>query len=263
MSYLLIDDRLEGNPKIMRAWMSDAPHAVGLYVLAMAWCAQHETDGVLDPLWVEQKLRLAGDRKGAAVSALVAAGLLDVLPAGEAVEVTDRHGHTTCLGPHDEDRHIVHNFLARNDSRAYREDKRRRDRDRHRSNGSRGGRPTDSTQTPHDLPEDSARNPDGLRAEDERTPNPAGHVSKPPDPTHIQLPPLPPQGGRSRDFEAYRAQVRRYARYLLPAAPDADEAHHAVRAALGGLGRQATDEKVLAHIQRWSPQLTGDSSRAT
>lgn len=255
MSYLLIDDRLEGNPKIMRAWMSDAPHAVGLYVLAMAWCAQHETDGVLDPLWVEQKLRLVGDRKGAAVSVLVAAGLLDVLPAGEAVEVTDRHGYTTRLGPHDEDRHIVHNFLTRNDSRAYREAKRGRDRERHRSNGSRGGRPPESPTTPNDLPAESARNPGGVYAEAERTPNPVGHVSKPPDPTHTQLPPLTPPGGRSRDRRAYEEQVRRYAASLLPTA-DTDQACHAVRAALGGLGdRATTNERVLAYVGRWAPEL--------
>ena len=47
MSWAKLDDRFHGNPKVMAAW-TQSPAAIGLYVMGITYCAQHETDGHID-----------------------------------------------------------------------------------------------------------------------------------------------------------------------------------------------------------------------
>lgn len=51
MSWARLDDRFHGNPKVLRAWHSE-PAAVGLYVMGITYCAQHETDGLIHDWFV-------------------------------------------------------------------------------------------------------------------------------------------------------------------------------------------------------------------
>lgn len=89
---------------------------------------------------------------------------------------------------------------------------------------------------------------------EEHPPNPPreGGVTAIPD-SSILTPPRRLAGNSKRHMATYEDQVRSYASSLLPGA--GDDGLHAVRAALGVLGAQATNERVLAHVAKWNPDL--------
>jgi len=68
-----IDDRFHEHRKVRRAWHA-CPAAVGLHVLALAYCSCHGTNGYVDPEFVAERLPRSKDRT-AAVDALTAAGM--------------------------------------------------------------------------------------------------------------------------------------------------------------------------------------------
>jgi hypothetical protein len=106
VTWVKLDDRFAGNPKVSE--LSDA--AFRLYVSALCWCSQHETDGVV----TRKKAKMLG--RQTRIVELVAAGLW---------HVTD-HGYE------------VHDYLVYNPSRLELEQRREATRQRvtkHRGNG--------------------------------------------------------------------------------------------------------------------------------
>jgi hypothetical protein len=80
MPWAKLDDRFHTNPKIVEVWTTN-PAALGLHVLAMAYCAGEQTDGIIAPGYV--KLMMPADRaRNEAVRVLVDAGLWDIYGTG-------------------------------------------------------------------------------------------------------------------------------------------------------------------------------------
>lgn len=178
MSWARFDDRYEGHRKVKRAWKGH-PRAVGLHAMAVTYCCHYETDGLVDPEWLEEKLPRSAERRK----------VLEVLVACRLFEEDPE-----CAG------HFrVHDFLEYNPSAAESEERRRRDADRK----ARGRRP------------ESERSPRGhlelVQSESER-PDPTR-----PDPT--PLPPSPPKGGRARDREGFEGELEAWAAEHVPGAP--------------------------------------------
>lgn len=86
MTWARFDDRYDDHPKIKKAWRKD-PYAVGLHVMAITHCARHETDGLVDLAWIEEKIPQAKARSRT-IDVLVDAGLFDALD-GETFQVHD------------------------------------------------------------------------------------------------------------------------------------------------------------------------------
>lgn len=80
MAWAKLDDRFHANPKINRVWHT-CPNAVGLYVMSITHCSQHETDGKVDDYFV---IALVPDKelREAIVFALIDAGLWTIVEAG-------------------------------------------------------------------------------------------------------------------------------------------------------------------------------------
>jgi hypothetical protein len=74
VSWARLDDRFHENPKIRRLWRA-CPSALGLWTMALTYCAGNETDGEIDALWLEERSAFAGADD--APAALEAAGLLE------------------------------------------------------------------------------------------------------------------------------------------------------------------------------------------
>lgn len=130
MSWAKLDDRFHESRKVRKAWMTD-PASVGLYVMAITYCAGHDTDGLVDIDFIEAKLpKVASRRRTLAV--LVDCGLFEHVPSGESRAVVDRDGNEIVL----EDRlggqeaWIVHDYLVYNDSSVQRSTTRAWDRKR-------------------------------------------------------------------------------------------------------------------------------------
>lgn len=73
MSWAKLDDRFHENRKVKRVWRR-CPSALGLHVMAITYCAGHETDGFVDVDFVEDRMPKDRERERA-VTALVEAGL--------------------------------------------------------------------------------------------------------------------------------------------------------------------------------------------
>ena len=73
MSWAKLDDRFHDNRKVRRAWLV-CPASVGLYALALTYCAGHETDGRVDEEFVAATVPKPRDRDRM-VAALLDAGL--------------------------------------------------------------------------------------------------------------------------------------------------------------------------------------------
>lgn len=172
MSWVKLDDRLWSHPKVRRAWKRSRG-SMGLYLLALTYSAQHETDGLLDSEWIEDMLPAKKERDQA-LNALVSAGLFDEEEGGFR----------------------IHDYLDHNESRAEAEARRERDRER-KARGGRGGRPRDSTGTPDGFHADSVGNPSGLRVDSGSTRAP---VPSRPVPSIENNPPTP-QGGSAVKFD--------------------------------------------------------------
>lgn len=139
MTWVKLDDRFAGNPKIRRAWRRSNA-SVGLYCMSLAYAAQHETDGVVDLWWVEEVMPNKRER-AAATNALLDAGLW--------VE-------------HDDEHVFIHDYLDYNESAEELAARRERDRTR-KSRGGKRPKPKPSNGSPQGFQEDSARNPDGVQ----------------------------------------------------------------------------------------------------
>lgn len=144
VSWVKLDDRLWSHPKVRRAWKRSRG-SIGLYMLALTYSAQHETDGLLDSEWIEDMLPAKKEREQA-LDALVSAGLFDEESEGFR----------------------IHDYLDHNESREDAEARRERDRER-KARGGRGGRSKDSGGTPDGFHAESAGNPSGLRVDSAST----------------------------------------------------------------------------------------------
>ncbi len=191
MTWAKGDDRYDDNPKIKRAWRLSG-YAVGLHWQAITASARHESDGLVDPEWLADKLahlpRAAGIK---AVDTLVRLNLFERLPAGEVLTLDDGCGFTVAIGPLVEDAHVVHDFLDYNDSSANLADRRRRDAER-KAARRRG---------------ESRRIPDGVRTDSIGSPEASPPESRHPGPSRPDPgvePPDPPQAGG----DGHRAALR-------------------------------------------------------
>lgn len=61
MSWARLDDRFHDNRKMRKLWMT-CPQAVGLHVFGITYCAQHETDGLVDVEFVQVTVPVKRDR---------------------------------------------------------------------------------------------------------------------------------------------------------------------------------------------------------
>lgn len=171
MSWAKLDDRFHENRKVRGLWRRN-PAALGLHVMALTYCAGHETDGVVDVEFVEDKV------PGQSVRAKMTQALVD---AGMWVE--------------HENGWLIHDFLDFHPSRAALEERRKLDRER-KSRGGRNGKPQHSDGGPSGIRVDSERNPAGVQASSES-----------PDPTRPDHAPPTPQG-EAIDFDHARARLK-------------------------------------------------------
>lgn len=103
MSWAKFDDRYHGNRKIRRAWKANRA-SVGLHAMAVTYCAQNETNGVVDLEWIEEKLPSPAERERV-LGALLDTGLFESTNTGDGG-------------------YLVHDFLVYNQSHAEAEEKR-------------------------------------------------------------------------------------------------------------------------------------------
>ena len=210
MAWVKIDDRYAETRKMRRAWRRDEG-AVALHVFAMTHCALHETDGLVELDWLEE--RMPDEQKlKERLALMVELDLFELLPAGErtTVKVTRvRKGAPVEVkvthGPLAEDAYIVHDYLEYNEARQEAEERRRSDAERKtrergkRPDGTPPGDPAESAPRPNGHDPDGAWTPPGVR--------PVSRSSTRPDPTRPDpvptTPPRPPSGGRRRDTDRY------------------------------------------------------------
>ena len=114
MGYGKLDDRYGDTRKIKRAWRRNRA-AVGLHSMSIAHCNLHETDGLVDLDWLEEKLPDPDERREV-LAVLVDEGLYHPTPDGDAF--------------------VLHDFLEHNRSRAAREELRQAKVDAGRKGGS-------------------------------------------------------------------------------------------------------------------------------
>lgn len=161
MTWARGDDRYDDHPKIKKAWRVNG-YAVGLHWMATTASCRHETDGLVDPEWLTEKLAVLPSRaRKPTLAMLVDLKLFETLPAGETRDGTDRHNFTVTVGPLDEDAYIVHDFLEYNDSSAYLRARRASDAAR-KASGGRAGLRADSNGTPRGVRADSDGSPRGV-----------------------------------------------------------------------------------------------------
>lgn len=146
MSWAKFDDRYDDNPKVKAVWRSNRA-AVGLHAMAITYSSRHETDGLIDRVWLEERLPGKKEREKT-LDALVMVGLFE--PVGDG-------------------RFLVHDYLDFNPSSEQLQDRRRRDSERKRKQ-SPNGIHADSNGIPNGSGADSARIPD----DPSRTPAGAG-----------------------------------------------------------------------------------------
>jgi hypothetical protein len=148
MSWAKFDDRYDDNRKVKRAWRTH-PRAVGLHAMAVTYCARHETDGVVDVEWIEDRLPTRVEREKCLV-ALLKAGLFE--------RIDDEHFR-------------IHDYLEYNDSHAVLSERRARDAERKAR-----GRAKQSERSPRGRVADvhaESDGPDPTRPD--HTPNPTGN----------------------------------------------------------------------------------------
>jgi hypothetical protein len=109
MPWSKVDDRFHSHPKVVAAWKID-PAALGLYLRALSYTAEHLTDGNIGQAFVDELFPVRSRRKRA-VDALVTTGLWDRNGTG----------------------YVIHDYLDFNDSRAKFLERRHRDSNRKRA----------------------------------------------------------------------------------------------------------------------------------
>lgn len=152
MAWARFDDRYDDHPKL-RACARRNDKAAWLHPQAITAASRHETDGLVDPLWLEDRIPVRRQRE-AALAVLVELGLFDELTPGEVRSYRDRHGHEVTLGPFPTTRYIVHDYLEYNFSSAYLTQRRRSESERK----ARGIR-SESERKARGVPSDSERYP--------------------------------------------------------------------------------------------------------
>jgi hypothetical protein len=107
MPWAKLDDRYDDTRKIKRAWKANRA-LIGLHAMAITYCARHQTDGIVDLEWLEE--RLPNDKERAkTVAQMVEHDLFE---------------------PVDDEHWRLHDYLKHNASKDEREVKRRSDRRR-------------------------------------------------------------------------------------------------------------------------------------
>jgi hypothetical protein len=228
MSWSRFDDLYDDHPKVMAATHSNAL-AAALHPQAITAASRRESDGLVDPFWL---LARAPDKRKRteALAVLVRLRLFDVIPAGETWAGEDDKGHRVVIGPFEEDRHIVHDYLDYNPSSAQLQERRRLDAERKAS-----GRRKDSDGSPAGHEPDSDGSPNGPRGSAGADPRPN------PIPSQSQGQHLAatPQRSRAGDTSRSMAETVACPRCRVPAGEKCDgvrskresahlERHHAV-----------------------------------
>ncbi len=219
MAWVKLDDRFSGHPKVRKAWKRSRA-SIGLYVMAVTYCAQHETDGIVELDWADDMLPQPKERD-AAIDALVTAGLMHRL---------------------DDERLMIHDYLEHNESREQAEVRREKDRER-KARGGKGGKP----KPPSGAQTESAGKPSGVQA--------ASGSSRAPVPSRPvpSVPPIPPKGGRKRDVEEYEEQLGALAASWFPET-EPKKASGLIRHSIAEFqarGQDPTLEQVRARAARW------------
>lgn len=192
MTWSRFDDGYDEHEKIEDAWFAFPPTPVGLHIMATTACNRWLSDGVVRPRWLQKMLPKDKDRH-LVLEYMVKCALFDVLPAGRTISAVDQSGQATTLGPFDEDRYVVHDFLKRHDCATTIKAKRAKDAERK----ARARRP-DSEGIPDGVRADSAGTPNGHRPESNGSPlRPHAGAPAPasrPDPTRpTSIDPLTPR----------------------------------------------------------------------
>jgi hypothetical protein len=243
VSWVKSDDRLDDTKKIKRAWRKHRA-TVGLHAMSKTYSARHETDGLIDLDWIEEKLP-DDDERAEVLAVMLAERLYEELPSGETKRITVR-GMRITYGPHDETSYIVHDYLEFNEAKCEAEDRRRKEAERkaaaraRKSGGSPPGQPSDNSGTDAGLQEVSALSrPDPTR----------------PDPTRPLMPPNPPpSGGRKRDRDRWESELASW----LAANPVTDELAERWADVVAEL-REAVDESTFKiHLSALHLHLDGE-----
>lgn len=108
MGWSRFDDKFEGHRKTRALWRR-APAGVGLVSMAITHANAHETDGVIDRLWFEERCLIAQLDPDATIATIIDVGFLEVI---------------------DDDTLQIHDFLDYNPSRADLEARRAADAER-------------------------------------------------------------------------------------------------------------------------------------
>lgn len=165
MAWGKLDDRYDDHRKIKAALRRD-PLAAAIHAHAITHCARHESDGLIDPLWIEERAPTPAKRKKA-LAVLEELVLFDRLPAGKTVSLSDSKGFSVELGPFDSDRHLLHDFLDYNPSTAQTRSKREKDARRKAEERAETGNVHaddygDHDRRPESVLDLSTRTPDGV-----------------------------------------------------------------------------------------------------
>lgn len=202
MTWSKFDDGYDEHEKIEEAWDRDRA-TVGLHAMATTACNRWLSDGVIRPKWLRLKLPSKRERERV-LRAMLDVELFDLLRAGDTLVVTDSDDNEITLGPFDDDRYVVHDFLDRHDSSVQVKAKRKRDAERKaKTRRETGNVRSDSKRIPSGFQADSAGSSLASRA------GAGGGPPAPPDPTRPdQEPPYPPEGGQAADLDAARERLR-------------------------------------------------------
>ncbi len=220
MTWSKFDDVYDEHERIEDAWHAFPANPVGLHVMATTACNRWLSDGVIRPRWIAKQLPKTAERRRV-LAYMLDAELLDMLPAGETREAVDVAGASVTIGPFDEPRYLVHDFLDRHESAQTVKAKRAKDAQRKRE-----GRHPDSVGRP-------GGRPGGRRADSDGSPPhaPAGAPAPAsrPDPTRPSSTPQPPQAGesfpqrpsgrRGREQARWQDVVAGWAGHHFPGAP--------------------------------------------
>lgn len=248
MSWVKSDDRLDDTKKIKRAWRKHRA-TVGLHAMSKTYSARHETDGLIDLDWIEEKLPDDAERNEVLAVMLVET-LYEELPAGETKRISVR-GMRITYGPCVEVSYIVHDYLEFNEAKCEAEDRRAKDAQRKAEarEARRNGQGKASAQSPTDVPADNSGTAAGLQE--------VSALSRPdptrPDPTNSTMPPNPPSGGRKRDRDRYEQQLQGWVARHLPNHPAQAAAGLTVHALQ--MGKAKTVEEIVAYVHQQRPVL--------
>jgi hypothetical protein len=208
VSWVKSDDRLDDTKKIKRAWRKHRA-TVGLHAMSKTYSARHETDGLIDLDWIEEKLPDDAEREQV-LEVMLAERLYEELPARTTKRITVR-GLRITYGPLDEVAYIVHDYLEFNEAKCEAEERRRKEAERKAAARARkgSGGPAVSAERPGGQPPDGARTDAGLRDVSALSrPDPTRPDPTRPDPTRPLTPPNPPKsGGRKRDRDRWESEV--------------------------------------------------------